>query len=184
VNGISVQFGNGPNGPAGPGLRITTTPANPNLNVNVPLTALPPNFRSLALQFQWNSDHGDANPGHQHGWVYEGPNTASVSVGPGIDGHGTVGTCSFAYDYNTQGLFGCRYDFTAALLEDLSIEVTLVGHMIDDGSGNEQAQNTITFNVPKDGQYSWAMGIENSGFSYHNGPSNFTGTATNNQLTA
>lgn len=185
VGGAQVQIGNGAGGSSGQGQRITTTPANPNLTVNVVLQGLPDAYRRLDLQFQWQSDHGDLNPWHNSGVRYEGPNTASIPLGPGSDGIGNTGTYSYTYDYDGQGLFRCEYDFTASLLEDLSIEVTLTGKMFDDGSGDEQAEYTITFNVPQDGQNSgWWISIEDSGFGWHNGPAKITGTATNSHLTS
>ncbi|MEO7145856.1 MAG: carboxypeptidase-like regulatory domain-containing protein, partial [Bryobacteraceae bacterium] len=185
IGGAQVQIANGPYGSAGQGQTITTTPANPNLTINVVLQTLPPSYRRLDLQFQWSSDHGDANAWHNSGFRYEGPNTASIPLGPGSGGFGNTGTYSYSYDYDHQGLFRCEYDFMAALLEDDSIEVTLTGKMIDDGSNDEQAEYTIHFNVPVDGQNSgWWISIENSGFSYHNGPAKLVGTATNNRLTS
>ncbi len=185
IAGSQVQIANGPDGAAGQGQKITTTPGSPNLNVNVVLLGLPDNYRRLDLQFQWQSDHGDANPWHNSGVRYEGPNTASIPLGPGSDGVGNTGTYSYSYDYDGQGLFRCQYNFTASLLEDMSIEVSLTGKMIDDGSGDEQTEYTINFNVPKDGQNSgWWISLENSGFSYHNGPAKITGTATNSHLTS
>ena len=185
LGSAQVQIANGANGAAGQGQKITTTPGNPNLTVNVVLQGLPDNYRRLDLQFQWNSDHGDGNPWHNTGVRYEGPNTASIPLGPGSDGAGNTGTYSYTYDYDGQGLFRCEYDFTASLLEDLSIQVTLTGKMIDDGSGDEQTEYTINFNVPKDGQNSgWWISLEESGTGYHNGPAKITGTATNSQLTS
>lgn len=185
VAGAQVQLANGAGGSAGQGQSITTTPANPNLNINVVLQGMPDNYRRLDLQFQWQSDHGDANPWHNSGVRYEGPNTASIPLGPGSDGIGNTGTYSYTYDYDGQGLFRCQYNFTASLLEDLSVQVTLTGKMIDDGSGGEQTEYTLNFNVPKDGQNSgWWISLEESGFSYHNGPAKITGTATNSHLTS
>ena len=185
VAGSQVQIANGTNGSAGQGQTITTTTAKPNLNINVVLQGIPDAYRRLDLQFQWQSDHGDANAWHNSGVRYEGPNTASIPLGPGSDGVGNTGTYSYTYDYDGKGLFRCQYNFTASLLEDLSIQVTLTGKMIDDGSGDEQTEFTINFNVPKDGQNSgWWISLEESGFSYHNGPAKITGTATNSHLTS
>jgi hypothetical protein len=183
IGGSQVQLANGPGGPSGQGQKITTTTANPNLDTNVVLQGLPDSYRRLDLQFQWNSDHGDANPWHNHGFRYEGPNTLSIPLGPGSDGIGNTGTASYTYDYDGHGMFRCRYDFQASLLEDLSVEVTVTGKLIDDGSGDEQFEYTIHFNVPKDGQYAgWWIQLEYDGFSYHNGPAKITGTATNSHL--
>jgi hypothetical protein len=54
---------------------------------------------------KWQSDHGDANPWHNSGVRYEGPNTASIPLGPGSDGIGNMGSYSYTYDYDGQGLF-------------------------------------------------------------------------------
>lgn len=185
IGGSNIQIGNGDGGPSGQGQKITTTSNNPNLDVGVVLQTLPDAYRRLDLQFQWNSDHGDANPWHNSGVRYEGPNTASIPLGPGSDGFGNTGSYKYSYDYDGNGLFRCEYDWTASLLEDLSIQVTLTGKMIDDGSGDEETEYTINFNVPKDGQNAgWWIQMEHDGFSYHNGPAKITGTATNSHLTS
>ncbi len=186
TNGIDEQMANGLNGPAGQGTPITTTTSNPNqTNLVVPLKPLPPYFRSLAIQGSWKSDHGDLNATHQQGLCpTQGPLTNSISVDPGINGQGTVGTMTppFSFDYNNQGLFGCNYAFTAALLADLSIQVTINGTLHDDSSQDEQASQTLTFNVPAGSSVGWEMWMQYNGNTYHNGPAYFTGTAANNQL--
>jgi hypothetical protein len=132
-----------------------------------------------------SSDHGDDNPFNDHGLKYAGPNTLSIPLGPGSDGVGNTGTASYTYDYDNQGYFRCKYDFTASLLQDLSIQISLTGRMIDDGSNSEHTEYTINFNVPKDGQNAgWWIRLENSGTGYHNGPATIAGTATNAQSTA
>lgn len=184
MNGIGIQVANGPSGPAGPGEKITTTPANPNLTKDIVLRILPENFRKLDLQVDWSADHGDANPWHRHGWDTQGPNTFSIPLGPGIDGHGTTNSLPVTYDYGGGGFFKCRYDFTAALLEDLSIQVSLTGRMLDDGNNSELTEYTVNFNVPINRQSTFTVNLENDGFSYHNGPAKFIGTATNNRETS
>ena len=185
IGGSQIQIANGSGGPSGQGQKITTTDANPNQNVDVVLQGLPENYRRLDLQFQWNSDHGDANPWHNSGYRYEGPNTASIPLGPGSDGIGNTGSYTYSYDYDGHGLFRCEYTWTASLLEDLSVEVFLTAKMIDDGGGDVQTSYVINFNVPKDGQWSgWWISMEADGFTWHNGPAKITGTATNVHLTS
>jgi hypothetical protein len=180
VNGQQVQLANGPNGPAGPGQVITTTPMNLNLNVQVILGGLPSNFRTLALQaMSWSSDHGDDNPNNAHGWDNQGPEADSVSVGPGIP----VNTYSISFDYKNKGYFRCEYDFQVDLLLDLSLQVTITGKVINDGSNDEKTESTMSFNVPQNTTTVWTMTLSYSQWGYHDGPATFTGAATNNQET-
>lgn len=158
-------------------LNLTAATATSDLKLH----GLPEEYRTLDLVYQWASDHGDANPWNKHGWLYMGPDSSSFNVGPGNVTNNVKPTPS--YDYNGGGYFSIEYQFTGAVTEDLSIQVTIIGTMYDTGH-QRQGQQTITFNVPKDGQYAWELDLECDGFGYHNGPSKFTGTATNRQQTS
>ena len=88
----------------------------------------------------------------------------------------------YTYDYNGGGYFHIDYSFTVALVEDLSIEVTLTETMYNDGSSNAGTVIRPPFNVPAGGNRSGSMTMEYSD-GYHNGPAVFTFSVTNNQQT-
>jgi hypothetical protein len=169
VNGIQYQDS----------ITISLTVANPNLTVNIPLQALPIPYRRLDLLYQIACDHDDDNPFNTHGWQFGGPDQQSIPLGPGS----VTGNCSYTFDYSGGGYFRIEYGMNAVLLQDLSIEVTITATMKDDGSGNEQGEHTITFNVPLDGEAVWELDLECDGAGYHNGMSKFTGSARNLQET-
>ena len=90
-------------------------------------------------------------------------------------------TATFSYDYAGGGYFTCHYVFDAALQQNGSINVTLNGSIVDDGSKVVQTTKSANFSVPQDGETSFSLEMESTGTAYHNGPANLTGTATNKQ---
>jgi hypothetical protein len=74
---------------------------------------------------------------------------------------------------------------TAERADDLSVKITVIGTITDDGSHNVQNTVTFSFNVAKDGWYSgYCNGFEATGTGYHNGPANFTINVNNNRETS
>jgi hypothetical protein len=149
-----------------------------SLTQNLQLHGLPAYFRTLECVYQITADHGDCNPFNAHGNQSAGPDMQQKNVGPGD----ITNTMHYNYAYNNGGYFNIDYSFHLVLARDLSVDVTLTATMNADGGG-QQGQQTITFNVPKDGQYNFRLDIQTSGTCYHNGPAVFTGTATNKQTT-
>jgi hypothetical protein len=149
-----------------------------SLTVNLALHGLPDEYRTLEVLYSVSCDHGDCNLFNTHGVQNAGPDLQSANVSPG---HITNGI-HYNYNYNNGGYFNIDYDFHLVLAEDLSVDVTLTATMNYDGGG-EEGQQTVTFNVPKDGQYFFEIDIQCSGTCYHNGPAKLTGTATNKETT-
>lgn len=88
---------------------------------------------------------------------------------------------AYTYDHDGGGYFHIDYQWSVALLADLSPEVTLTGTMRDDGSGDLQVQCTVgPFNVPVGTSWSGWIEMEHSGFSYHNGLAHMTFSVSNN----
>jgi hypothetical protein len=174
VNGISAEYSNRS------GDAITLTAANPNLVHDLVLEGDPVNFRRLDVTFSLTCDHGDANPFNTHGVQSAGPWFRQLTVNPGQVTNGFT----YTYDYNGGGYFHVDYQWSIALLQDLSIEVTLTATMRDDGSNDFQTQYTLgPFNVPVGGTWSGWIEVEHSGLGYHNGPAHMTLSVTNNQQT-
>jgi hypothetical protein len=174
TNGVSAEYTNGLDGQP-----ITLTAANSNIVQNIELQGLPVNYRRVDMTYSMSCDHGDANPFNTHGVQTAGPFSRSLDVNPGQ----VTNSLTYTYDYNGGGYFHIDYTFTIALLQDLSIEVTLVGTMYDDGGGGVQDQYSIApFNVPIGGTWSGWTNMEHSN-GYHNGPAIFTFSVTNNQQT-
>jgi hypothetical protein len=173
--GVSAEYTNGLDGQP-----VTLTAADSNIVQDIELQGLPQNFRRLDLTYSISCDHGDANPFNTHGVQTAGPFSRSLDVNPGQ----VTNSLTYSYDYNGGGYFHIDYNFTIALLEDLSIEVTLVGTMYNAGSSDVAAQYTVgPFNVPMGGTWTGWMNLEHSDAGYHNGPANFTFSVTNNQQT-
>jgi hypothetical protein len=174
TNGVSAEYTNGLNGQP-----ITLSAANSSIVQDIDLQGLPQNYRRMDLSYSISCDHGDANPWNAHGVQTAGPYYRSLDVNPGE----VTNSLTYTYEYNGGGYFHISYNFTIALLEDFSIEVTLVGSMYNDGSNNLVAQYTVgPFNVPIGGTWNGYMNLEYSD-GYHNGPANFTFSVTNNQQT-
>lgn len=175
TSGISVQYTNGENGQS-----LTLTSGTPNVVENVSLQGNPLPYRRLDMSYSISCDHGDANPFNTHGVQTAGPFTRSLDVNPGQ----VTNSLTYTYDYNGGGYFHINYVFSIALLQDYSIEVTLMGTMYDDNNPpNFQTQYTLPpFNVPMGGSWSGYTNMENAN-GYHNGPAIFTFTVTNNQQT-
>lgn len=175
TNGIGVTYTNGDNGET-----VTLTSGSPNLTENISLqgNALP--FRRLDMSYSISCDHGDGNPFNTHGVQTGGPYTRSLDVNPGQ----VTNSLTYTYDYNGGGYFHIDYVFSIALLQDYSIEVSLVGTMYDDNNPpNFQTQYALPpFNVPMGGSWSGWTNMENAN-GYHNGPAMFTFSVTNNQQT-
>jgi hypothetical protein len=173
-HGISAEYTNGG------GDSVTLTAANSNITHDIVLHGAPVNFRRMDATFSLTCDHGDANPFNTHGVQSAGPYSRQVTVNPGQ----LTNAFTYTYDYNGGGYFHIDYQWSVALLADLSLEVTLTATMRDDGSGDFQTQYTVgPFNVPVGASWSGWIEIEHSGFSYHNGPAHMTFTVTNNQQT-
>ena len=174
TNGISSEYTNGLDGQS-----VTLTAANPSIVQNIELQGLPANYRRLDMTYSISCDHGDDNPFNTHGVQTAGPYSQSRDVNPGQ----VTNSLTYTYDYNGGGYFHIDYTFTIALLQDFSIEVTLIGTMYDDGSGNVQDQYALApFNVPMGATWSGYTNMENSN-GYHNGPAIFSFSVTNNQQT-
>jgi hypothetical protein len=175
TNGVSANYSNDGGQP------VTLTTATPNIVDDLVLQGLPQNYRRLDFTYFISCDHGDGNPWNTHGVQAAGPFTRSLTVNPGQVTNSF--TYSYNYNYNGGGYFHIDYAFTIALVQDLSIEVTLVGTMYDDGSGNVQTQYTVgPFNVAMGGTWSGLINLEHTN-GYHNGPARFTFSVTNNQQT-
>ena len=173
-HGISAEYTNDS------GDSVTLTAANSNITHDIVLHGAPVNFRRMDATFSLTCDHGDANPFNTHGVQSAGPYFRQVTVNPGQLTNGFT----YTYDYNGGGYFHIDYQWSVALLADLSLEVTLTATMRDDGSGDFQTQYTVgPFNVPMGTNWSGWIEIEHSGSSYHNGPAHMTFTVTNNQQT-
>lgn len=167
------------NTPGGQGQKIHLSSDQPNLIFDIPLQAPGVWYRILDLMYAWTSDHGDWNSFNTHGDYSVPMEEQFIPVGPGkVTNHGSV-----SYAYAGGGYFTCTYTFIVVLAQDLSLAVTLVGQMTNDGGSDVQAEQTLTFNVPEDGQYVWELDMEVDGVTYHNGPSKFTGMATNRRET-
>jgi hypothetical protein len=168
------------NGLTGQPVQLTTT--KPNITANIALKTLIEVFRDVVVVCQVTScDHGDDNPFNTHG-VQSGPvGTHHIFLGPGQ----ITGSTFCGFDYNGGGYFTAGYNVNAVLAEDLSVEITVVATITDDGSHNVQNTVTFSFNVPKDGWYSgYWNGFEAGGTGYHNGPVNFTINVSNKQETS
>lgn len=175
INGVSEEMTNGNSGQA-----ITLSTANSNITQDINLQGLPVYYRRADVTYSISCDHGDDNPFNTHGVQSAGPFSQSTYVNPGQ----VTNSLSYSYDYNGGGYFHIDYTFTTALLEDLSLEVTVTGVMYDDGSNNVQDQYTVgPFNVPLGTTWSGWMDMENSGTGYHNGNAHFTFSVANNQQT-
>jgi hypothetical protein len=177
TNGVSVQYSNGAAGQA-----VTLTAADSDVVQNVELQGLPQDYRQVVFKYSISCDHGDSNPfsNDPHGVETAGPFEQSVDLNPGQVTNGL----GYTYDYNGGGYFKIAYSFTVALLDDLSVEVSLTGIMYDDGSGDVQTSYSLPpFNVPIGGSWSGWTNMEHSGFGYHNGPAIFTFSVGNNQQT-
>ncbi len=174
-NGISVTYTNGQDGQA-----VTLTSSTPNVTENISLQGNPIPYRRLDMSYSISCDHGDDNPFNTHGVQTAGPFTRSLDVNPGQ----VTNSLTYTFDYNGGGYFHINYVFTIALLQDYSIEVSLVGTMYDDNSPpNFQTQYALPpFNVPMGGSWSGWTNMENAD-GYHNGPANFTFSVANNQQT-
>jgi hypothetical protein len=173
TNGVSAEYTNGSGQP------ITLSAVNADIVQDIELQGLPQNYRRLDITYSISCDHGDGNPWNTHGVQNAGPYFQSLYVNPGQ----VTNSMTWTYDYNGGGYFHINYTFTIGLLEDLSIEVTLVGTMYDDGSENVQAQYALSpFNVPMGGWWSGNTKMEHTN-GYHNGPAVFNFSATNNQQT-
>jgi Carboxypeptidase regulatory-like domain len=173
-NGVSAEYTNG-----NAGQPVTLTAANSNIVQDLVLQGLPQNYRRADITYSVSCDHGDANPFNTHGVQTAGPFSQSTYVNPGQVTSGL----SYTYDYAGGGYFHVTWNFTVALLNDLSIEVTLVGNMYDDGGGGSEANYTVgPFNVPVGSSCGGWMTLEHSN-GYHNGPATFNFTVANNQQT-
>jgi hypothetical protein len=172
-NGLSQEFTNGLVGEP-----ITLTASQPNIAKDINLQPPPVTFRRLDIGYSLSCDHGDANPFNTHGVQTTDHFSDSRDVNPGM----VTNSFRYTYDYNGGGYFHIDYVFSFALLEDLSVEVTVQGTMYDDGSGSVQDEYSLTpFNIPMGGTWSGWMSMEHDGFSYHNGPAVLTFSITNNQ---
>ena len=168
------------NGLTGQPVQLTT--AIPNVTANIALQTLPDPFRDVVVVCQITScDHGDDNPFNTHG-VQSGPlSTYHIALGPGQ----IASSCFCGFDYNGGGYFTAGYNVDAVLAEDLSVQITVIGTITDDGSHNVQNTVTFSFNVTKDGWYSgYWNGFQAGGTGYHNGPVNFTINVSNNKETS
>jgi hypothetical protein len=175
TNGIGVTYTNGENGES-----VTLTSSTPNLSENISLQGNQLPFRQMDFSYSISCDHGDGNPFNTHGVQTAGPYTRSLDVNPGQ----VTNNLTYTFDYNGGGYFHINYVFSIALLQDYSIEVSLVGTMYDDNSPpNFQTQYALPpFNVPMGGSWSGYTNMENAN-GYHNGPANFTFSVNNNQQT-
>jgi hypothetical protein len=175
TNGIGVQYTNGEAGQS-----VALTSGSPNLVENISLQGNQLPFRRMDFSYSISCDHGDGNPFNTHGVQTGGPYTRSIDVNPGQ----VTNSLTYTYDYNGGGYFHIDYAFSIALLQDYSIEVTLVGTMYDDNNPpNFQTQYTLPpFNVSMGGSWSGYTKMENAN-GYHNGPATFTFSVTNNQQT-
>jgi hypothetical protein len=174
------EYNNDQNGGHGQPVQLTT--AIPNVTANIALGLLPGQFRDVVVVCQVTScDHGDDNAFNTHG-VKSGPSsTYHILLGPGQ----LVSGCFCGYNYGDGGYFTVGYNVTGELADDLSVKITVVGTITDDGSHNVQNKVTFSFNVAKDGWYSgYCNGFEASGTGYHNGPANFTINVSNNRETS
>ena len=179
TNGVTAEYTNY-NQQNASGQAVTLTAANPNVVQNIELLTNPIVYRQLNIQYSMSCDHGDGNPFNKHGVLNAGPYTQSAYVNPGQ----TTSSLWYDYDYNGGGYFNVSYNISVALLFDLSLQVSVAGTMVDDGSGTVQAQYTLgPINVPVGGSWSGSMWIEQSGSGYHNGPATLTFTLQNVQQT-
>ncbi len=151
-----------------------------SLTVNLPLQSLPVDFRQMEVLYQWSCEHNDDNPFNSHGVQTAGPDLQSMKLGPGQ----VTNSCTASFDYDGGGYFRLQYQMNAVLAEDLSVQMTILGTMFDDGSGTVQGERSITFNVPADGQCVFELDLECDGVGFRNGPSKFTGTVRNRQETS
>jgi hypothetical protein len=172
TNGVSAEYTNWAGSP------VTLTAASPNIIQNVVLQGLPQNYRRVDFTYSVSCDHGDGNPWNTHGVQTAGPFTRSSTVNPGQP----TNSLTYTYDYNGGGYFHIDYHFDLALVEDLSVQVTLTGTMYDDGSGSQQTEYGFDFNVPLGTTWSGSLNLESTN-GYHNGPAAFTFSLTNNQQT-
>ena len=164
------------------GQTVQLTSSAPNVTANIALQTLPEVFRDVVVVCQVTScDHSDGNPFNTHG-AQTGPNdTYNLYLGPGQ----ITSSCTCSFDYNGGGYFTVAYQFNAVLAEDLSVQITVVGTITDDGSHNVQNTTTFSFNVAKDEWYSGSWnGFAAGGTGYTNGPVNFTFSVSNNQETS
>ncbi len=171
TNGASAEYSNGL-----AGQMITLSAANAPLVEDILLQGLPENYRRIDIQYSISCDHGNANPTNAQGVQTPGPGSQSVFVNAGQVTSGLT----YTFDYNSGGYFHIDYAFTVALLEDLSVEVTVIATMKDDGSGDVQEQYTLSpFNVAVSQSCSGWINMEHSN-GYHNGPAKFTFSLGNN----
>jgi hypothetical protein len=175
TNGVSEEYTNG----AG-GQQITLSAATSMLSQDINLQGLPVNYRRADVTYSISCDHGDGNPFNAHGVQSQGPFSQSTFLNPGL----VTNRLTYSYDYNGGGYFHVDYTFSVALLQDLSLEVTLTGEMYNDGDNNVQDQYTVgPFNVAVGGTWSGWMDMESTGTGYHNGPAHLTFSVSNNQQT-
>jgi hypothetical protein len=155
---------------------IDLTAADPNLTVNIALESLSANYRLLDLVYQLTAGHWDLNAFHDQTMHSAGPEEQFVPLNPGQV------TNSATYDYvYADNLYAIRYRFDLVLAADLSIECTITPTIYAAGGNPQQGVvgRSIQFNVAKDGQYVRELDMTDSGVGYTNGPTTFTGTATN-----
>jgi hypothetical protein len=171
INSVPTEFTNG--GQSGQPITLTVQ----NLTgVQVNLQGPPASFRRLDVAYSMSCDHGDANPSNTHGVQNAGPFYQSAELNSVV----VQSSVGYNFDYNGGGYFNVNYTFSAALLADFSINVTVSGTMTDDGSHDVQAQNSLaTFNVPMGESCAGSMTLEHTN-GYHNGPAIFTFSVANN----
>jgi hypothetical protein len=162
-----------------PGTSVPTTSHHPGIaNRTVQPT---PNQRVILYGLQVACDHGDLNSGNPHGLQYGYPPPMVWNLSPSQ----AVGSPQvYSWNYNNAGFFDMQYTFTPYLAGNLAL-VKIDTKMTDDNGIGNPTNNVLTSGtqwvmVPADGNtYPFNSTIQNSGFGYHNGPCNLTGTATN-----
>ncbi len=159
---------------------IALTTTNPNLTVAMTLKPPIESYRRIDFSYSVSCDHSDGNPFNTHGVEAAGPYSHSLYINPGQEQDGYT----FPYDYNGGGYFHVDYTFTADLLPDNSIALTIVGAMYDDGSGNKLVEDTFgPVTVVMGETLSGVMTLKQWQTGYTNGPAVFSFKATNNQQT-
>ena len=177
-NGTTIEYQNDQAGLQGD--KVTLTAAEPTLQKDLVLGALPNNFRRLDVTMSVSCDHGDGNPFNAHGVENVGPFAHSAYVNPGRLQDNT----GYSFDYHGGGYFHIDYNFAFNLKSDASVEVTAAATMKDDGSGSVQNAYVLApFTVARDGTYGGWITVEHDGGGYHNGPAKLTFHIANVQQT-
>jgi hypothetical protein len=159
---------------------VTLTENNYNAAARLDLKGPPDSYRRLDLHYAYGSDHWDCNVFHSKGWQGVDEGEQFIPLNP----DSMYGNCSVQFSYADGTYFLMEWDIRAALLIDLSIDVTITAKMLDPSGENQIGTAVTQFNVPVDGQGEYDLHLKVTGTCWRNGDSEFKGTATNSHETS